>query len=61
MVTDRTAPVETTALASEVEGLLSPAEPDGIYRDSRECGGGLLLAGLLLLSPPTPRPKSGDR
>ncbi|GGX41176.1 hypothetical protein [Streptomyces noursei] len=61
MVTDRTAPVETAGLASEVEGLLSPAEPDGIYRDSRECAGGLLALGLILFSPPTPRPKSGDR
>ncbi|AIA02036.1 MULTISPECIES: hypothetical protein [Streptomyces] len=61
MVTDRTAPIETAALSAEVEGLLSPAEPDGVYRDTRECGGGLLLLGLLLISPPTPRPKSGVR
>ncbi|MER6053218.1 hypothetical protein ABT168_38260 [Streptomyces sp. NPDC001793] len=61
MVTDPTAPVETAALASEVEGLLSPDEPDGIYRDSRECGGAVLLLGALLFSPPTPRPKSGAR
>ncbi|MEW1658619.1 MULTISPECIES: hypothetical protein [unclassified Streptomyces] len=61
MVTDRTAPVATAALAAEVEGLLNPAEPDGVYRDTRECGGGLLLLGLLLLAPPTPRPKTGVR
>ncbi|MCK7625150.1 hypothetical protein MUU72_18875 [Streptomyces sp. RS10V-4] len=61
MITDRTAPVETAALAAEVEGLLTPAEPDGVYRDTRECGGGLLLLGLLLISPPTPRPKTGLR
>ncbi|MFF2807438.1 hypothetical protein ACFVT2_09660 [Streptomyces sp. NPDC058000] len=61
MVTDRTAPIETTALSAEVEGLLSPAEPDGVYRDTRRCGGGLLLLGLLLISPPTPRPKTGVR
>ncbi|MGD3106014.1 hypothetical protein [Streptomyces sp. YGL11-2] len=58
MVTDRTAPIETTALTTEVEGLLSPEEPDGVFRDTRECGDGLLLAALLLISPPTPRPKT---
>ncbi len=52
-----TAPVEA-ALAAEVEGLLAPAEPEGIYRDSSECIGALLLAGLLLLAPPTSRPKT---
>lgn len=57
MVTDRTAPIETAALAAEVEGLLEPAEPDGVFRDTRECGGVLLLAALLLLSPPTPGPR----
>ncbi|ARF54017.1 hypothetical protein [Streptomyces gilvosporeus] len=61
MVTDRTAPAETTALAAEVEGLLEPAEPDGVFRDTRECAGGLVLAGLLLVSPPTPRPKTETR
>ncbi|MFI0717668.1 hypothetical protein [Streptomyces sp. NPDC021224] len=62
MATELTAPVETAALAAEVEGLLDSAEPEGIYRDSRECFGGLLLAGLLLVSPPTPRPvKTDDR
>ncbi|NJP46135.1 hypothetical protein [Actinacidiphila epipremni] len=59
MATELTAPVET-ALAVEVEGLLDSAEPEGIYRDTRECGGGLLLAGLLLISPPTPRPTKTD-
>lgn len=57
MVTDRTAPVETAALAAEVEGLLEPAEADGVFRDTRECGGALLLAALLLISPPTPGPR----
>lgn len=57
MVTDRTAPVETAALAAEVEGLLEPAEADGVFRDTRECGGALLLAALLLISPPTPAPR----
>ncbi|NSC24052.1 hypothetical protein FM076_24045 [Streptomyces albus subsp. chlorinus] len=55
---DRTAPAETTALASEVEGLMEAPEPDGVFRDSRECAGAALLAALLLASPPTPRPKT---
>ncbi|WP_189299882.1 hypothetical protein [Streptomyces albospinus] len=58
MVTDRTAPGETTALATEVEGLLSPEEPDGVFRDTRKCVDGLLALGLILISPPTPRPKT---
>jgi len=57
MASQLTAPVGA-ALAAEVEDLLGSAEPEGIYRDTRECTGILLLAGLLLLSPPTPRPKS---
>ncbi|MGG7575370.1 hypothetical protein [Streptomyces sirii] len=57
MVTDRTAPIETASLAAEVEGLLEPAESDGVFRDTRECAGALLLAALLLLSPPTPGPR----
>lgn len=62
MTTELTAPVEAAALAAEVEGLLDSAEPEGIYRDTRECGGGLLLLGLLLLAPPTPRaPKTDAR
>lgn len=60
MNSDLTAPVETAVLAAEVEGLLDSAEPEGIYHDTRECGGGLLLVGLLLISPPTPRPTKTD-
>lgn len=60
MASQLTAPIEA-ALAAEVEGLLDTAEPEGIYRDSRECVGALLLAGLLLLSPPTSRPKTTTR
>ncbi|WP_442814826.1 MULTISPECIES: hypothetical protein [unclassified Streptomyces] len=61
MSMDRTAPAETTALTSEVEGLMNAPEPDGVFRDSRECGGAVLLAALLLLSPPTPRPKTDPK
>ncbi|MFE0193299.1 hypothetical protein [Streptomyces sp. NPDC059008] len=61
MVTDRTAPVETATLAAEVEGLLEPTESDGVFRDTRECAAALLLLGALLLSPPTPRPKTDTR
>ncbi|SEG77054.1 hypothetical protein SAMN05216223_110166 [Actinacidiphila yanglinensis] len=60
MASDLSAPVETAALAAEVEGLLDSAEPEGIYRDTRECGAGLLLLGALLISPPTPRPPKTD-
>jgi hypothetical protein len=60
MTSELTAPVETAALAAEVEGLLDSAEPEGIYRDSRECGTGFLLLALLLTSPPTPRPPKTD-
>ncbi|WP_329142682.1 hypothetical protein OIU91_03735 [Streptomyces sp. NBC_01456] len=58
MVADRTGPVETATLSAEVEELLNPAEADGAFRDTRECNGGLLLYALLLVSPPTPRPKA---
>jgi hypothetical protein len=61
MVTDRTTSVDTAALATEVEGLLDSTEPDGVFTDTRECGAGLLLAALLLISPPTPRPKTDVR
>ncbi|WP_335976471.1 MULTISPECIES: hypothetical protein [Streptomycetaceae] len=61
MASELTAPVKTTALAAEVEGLLDSAEAEGIYRDTRECSGALLLAALLLISPPTPRPKTDAR
>lgn len=45
----------------ELEEVLDPAEPDGVYRDSRQCASLALQAGTnqLLLSPPTPRPKKG--
>jgi hypothetical protein len=45
----------------DLEAVLDPAEPDGVYRDSRECAALALSSGTtsLLLSPPTPRPKKG--
>jgi hypothetical protein len=45
----------------ELEEVLDPAEPEGVYRDSRQCAALALHAGTgnLLLSPPTPRPKKG--
>lgn len=52
-------PTTTEHLTSDVESLLNPAEADGTFRDTAECGAGLLLAALLLISPPTPRPKKG--
>jgi hypothetical protein len=44
-------------LTDEVEALLNAPEPGGVFRDSSECAGLLLVAGAALLSPPTPRPK----
>lgn len=61
MIMDRTSPVETAALNAEVEGLLDSAEPEGVFRDTRECKGGFLLALLLIGSPPTPRPKTDPK
>ncbi|MGW0560131.1 hypothetical protein ACWDZ4_05750 [Streptomyces sp. NPDC003016] len=61
MITDRTSRAETAALTAEVEGLLDSAEPEGFFRDTRECGAILLLAGSLKSSPPTPRPKKESR
>jgi hypothetical protein len=61
MTSKLTAPVETVDLAAEVEGLLDSPEPEGIYRDTRECKAGLLLLGALLASPPAPRPKKDAR
>jgi hypothetical protein len=55
MLTERK--TETAAMAADVESLLEPVEADGVFRDSRECAGAVLLAALLLVSPPTPRPK----
>ncbi|MFF9063411.1 hypothetical protein ACIRPQ_32860 [Streptomyces sp. NPDC101213] len=53
---------ELTGLrADDLEAVLDPAEPDGVFRDSRECAALALSSGggSLLLSPPTPRPKKG--
>lgn len=61
MVTGYTAQVQTDSLAAQVEGLLEQPEAEGVFRDTRECEAGLLLLGLLLLSPPTPRPKPSKR
>ncbi|MBT2491772.1 hypothetical protein J7E96_25235 [Streptomyces sp. ISL-96] len=61
MIMDRTSPVETAALSAEVEGLLDSTEPEGVFRDTRECEGSFLLAALLLGSPPTPRPKTDPK
>jgi hypothetical protein len=56
-----TAPVETADLATEVEELVDFAEPEGIYRDTRECGAKLALLGLLVAAPTPPRPKKDVR
>jgi tellurite resistance protein len=48
---------DVKSLESEVEAALNPAEADGEFRDSRECAALLLIAGALLLSPPSPKPK----
>ncbi|CAM5390815.1 MULTISPECIES: hypothetical protein [Streptomyces] len=52
---------ETTGVRTDLEAALDPAEPDGVFRDSRECAALALLSAdtQLLLSPPTPRPKKG--
>ncbi|MFF7446702.1 MULTISPECIES: hypothetical protein [unclassified Streptomyces] len=52
---------ETRLADIDIEAVLDPAEPDGVYRDSRQCGALALSSGTtnLLLSPPTPRPKKG--
>ncbi|MCX5053621.1 MULTISPECIES: hypothetical protein [unclassified Streptomyces] len=59
--TDRTVAEPTGIQSVDIESALDPAEPDGVYRDSRECAALALLSGetKLLLSPPTPRPKKG--
>lgn len=59
MVQVETRSTSTKDMAGDVESLLNPAEADGTFRDTAECGAGLLLAALLLISPPTPRPKKG--
>ncbi|MGW4026841.1 hypothetical protein [Streptomyces sp. NPDC005009] len=45
--------------SADIEAALDPAETDGVYRDSRECGALLLGGAGLVLSPPAPRPKKG--
>lgn len=52
---------EVRVLDIDLEAVLDPTEPDGVYRDSRECAALALSSGTtsLLLSPPTPRPKKG--
>ncbi|MDC0766781.1 hypothetical protein [Streptomyces sp. HD] len=52
---------ELTGVRSDLEAALDPVEPDGVFRDSRECAALALLSAdtKLLLSPPTPRPKKG--
>lgn len=54
-------PTTTTDLDTDLEAALNPGEVEGLYRDSRECAYLALLGGgsVLLLSPPTPRPKKG--
>ncbi|MFG3101946.1 hypothetical protein ACGFZL_15710 [Streptomyces sp. NPDC048182] len=59
--TDRMLQDVTHAQDIDIEAALDPAEPDGVFRDSRECAALALQSGggNLLLSPPTPRPKKG--
>jgi len=59
--TDKTVAELTGIQGVDIEAALDPAEPDGVYRDSRECAALALTSGTtsLLLSPPTPRPKKG--
>lgn len=61
MLTERNTPIRTAPSTADVEALLEPVEADGVFRDSRECAGAVLLAGLVLLAPPTPRPKPQSR
>lgn len=53
---------EVTGLEGiDLEAVLDPAEPDGVFRDSRQSAALALFGGAykLLISPPTPRPKKG--
>jgi hypothetical protein len=52
---------QVSDLGEEVEALLNPAEPEGVFWDPAECLGALVGGGTGggLLSPPTPRPKKG--
>ncbi|MEV8309678.1 hypothetical protein AB0P36_20580 [Streptomyces flavidovirens] len=51
---------ESGTLTDEIESLLDPAEPEGVFHDTRECAAKTLLLGALLASPPTPRPKKTE-
>jgi hypothetical protein len=59
--TDKAFKENTGVPSIDIEAALDPAEPDGVFRDSRECAALALLSAdtKLLLSPPTPRPKKG--
>ncbi|MEV1081189.1 hypothetical protein AB0I98_23545 [Streptomyces sp. NPDC050211] len=59
--TDKAFKEFTEVRSIDIEAALDPAEPDGVFRDSRECAALALLSAdtKLLLSPPTPRPKKG--
>jgi hypothetical protein len=61
MTSELTAPVETAGLAAEVEELVAFTEPESAHRDTTECKSAALLLGLLLASPPAPRPKKDTR
>ncbi|MBT2423342.1 hypothetical protein J7F01_31655 [Streptomyces sp. ISL-22] len=52
---------DMTGVRTDLETALDPAEPDGVFRDSRECAALAIFSAdaKLFLSPPTPRPKKG--
>ncbi|OUC94478.1 hypothetical protein [Streptomyces swartbergensis] len=51
---------DRTTVRDDIEAALNPDEAEGFYRDPRECQGlGVLAPDLLLISPPTSRPKKG--
>lgn len=49
--------IRSPGLVDDVEALLNQPEPQGMFRETERCAALLLLAGALLLSPPTPRRK----